>query len=62
MTYIDFLYEGAVDIDDNFLRVCNKEVFTVLYLSRRSKFVGYLRSLDDLDRHSNNNMKNYLAG
>ncbi len=61
MTYVDFLYEGAVDIDDNFLRVCNKEVFTVLYLSRRSKFVGYLRSLDDIDRHSSD-MKNYLAG
>ncbi|CAM1363553.1 hypothetical protein [Tenacibaculum xiamenense] len=62
MNHIDFIDEGAVDLDDNFVRVCEKEVFTVMYLSRESRFLEYLSQLENFDMCAKKKIKKHIAG
>ncbi|SEB68365.1 hypothetical protein SAMN04489761_1436 [Tenacibaculum sp. MAR_2009_124] len=42
VSHFGFISEGIMDPYDNCLRVCDKEVFTVMYLCRKSSFLAYL--------------------
>ena len=58
---IDFSYEGVVDFNDNFLKVCEEDVFKVLYLSRKFGFFNYLKKIKNSSKNDPFFVKNILT-